>query len=144
MGTAIGFSNAQTVNEAEVPDRVKAEFTKQYPTTKVDNWEKEGANYEAEFKVNNVETSAIYDERGKFIQTETEINVTELPPAVTEYITKNLAGKNTTEAEKITDASGMVSYEAEVDNAEYLFDSKGSFVRKEMEEQDDMNEKDDD
>ncbi len=141
IGSAIGFSNAQTVKEAEVPDRVKVAFTKQYPNVKVEKWEKEGANYEAEFKLDYIETSAVYDERGKFIQTESEIHVAELPPAVTEYVNTNLGGKKVSEASRITDASGIVSYEAEVGDADYLFDSKGSFIRKDAEDHDD---KDDD
>ncbi|MBC7865300.1 MAG: hypothetical protein IAF38_20155, partial [Bacteroidia bacterium] len=49
--------------------------------------------------------------------------------------------KKVKEAAKITDAKGVVTYEAEIDNADYIFDSTGNFLKKEIESDSD---KDDD
>mgnify|MGYP003395494714 CR=1 FL=1 len=133
--------NAQKVKEADVPPAIKAAFTKMHPNAKVDKWEKEGTNYEAEFTENKVETSVELGPNGQLIATEIEINVSELPKAIAEYCAKNMPGKKIAEASKITTASGTVSYEAEVDEADYIFDSNGTFVKKEIEKDDD---KDDD
>ena len=126
----LSYANAQHVKEAEVPAAVKAGFTKQFPgITKVD-WRKEDANYEAEFDVNKTETSADIDANGNILETETEIETSALPKGVAEYVTKNLGGKKIKETAKITDAKGVVTYEAEVDKADYIFDSNGAFVKK--------------
>lgn len=138
LGVGLSLANAQTLKETEVPIQVKNAFKKQYPSAKVEKWEKEGANYEAEFHINKIETCAIYDSNGKFIESEIEIKESELPKEVADYIVKNLSGKKVKESAKITDAAGKVSYEAEIDNIDYIFDSNGALIKKEDEkEQDD-------
>lgn len=124
---------AQKVKEADVPAAVKEAFAKKYPGTKAE-WEKEGADYEAEFHENKVETSVVFDPNGTFKEHEVEIKTTELPKTVTEYCTKNYAGYKLKEASKINDAAGKVWYEAEVEKGkevvEMIFDDKGNFVKK--------------
>jgi len=141
LGLSVSFANAQTVKEAAVPSAVKDALKKAYPTAKVEKWEKEDANYEAEIKVGKVESSLLYDAAGKLLETEVEISVSELPKAVTEYINKNMPGKKTKEASKITDVNGKVSYEAEVDEADYMFDDQGNFLKKEVEKDKDDDKK---
>lgn len=136
---AVATVQAQTLKEADVPAAVKTAFSKQYPNTKAEKWEKEGANYEVEFHVNKTETSAVFDAAGTFIASEVEISVSDLPKAVSDYVTKNMPGKKIKEASKITTAAGKVSYEAEVGGDDYLFDDQGNFTGKETED-----DKDDD
>lgn len=135
LGVSLGYS--QKVKEAEVPAAVKESFVKHYPNTKVEKWEKEGSNFEAEFESNKVETSVLFDAAGNIIETEIEINIAALPKAASEYVSKNMPGKKIKEASKITDAKGKVTYEAEVDNADYIFDANGNFIKKEVEKDDD-------
>lgn len=127
------FAFAQKVKEADVPANVKEAFIKKYPGAKAE-WEKEGSGYEAEFKLNKVETSAVFDANGIFKETEQEIKTSELPKSVTEYCTKNFVGYKLDEASKITDAAGKLWYEAELEkgkeNIEAIFDDKGNFVKK--------------
>lgn len=132
--------NAQQVKEADVPPAIKTSFSKLHPSAKVDKWEKEGNNYEAEFTENKVETSVEFGPNGQLIATEVEINVSDLPKAVSDYCTKNMPGKKIAEASKITDAKGAVSYEAEVDKADYIFDSNGVFIKKVIEPTDTKDE----
>jgi hypothetical protein len=122
--------DAQKVKETEVPAAVKKTFTSHYATVKEAKWEKEGSNYEAEFDLNKVETSVLIDASGNLMETETEIVVNELPQPVSAYVTKNLSGQKIKEAAKIIDAKGVVTYEAEVGSTDYLFDSKGNFIKK--------------
>lgn len=140
LGLGTNLATAQTVKETEVPAAVKATQAKNYPNIKVEKWEKEGANYEAEFDVKKVETSTLYDASGTLIATETEIKPSELPKAITDYVTKNMAGKKVKEAAKIIDASGSVSYEAEIDNVDYIFDSNGTLLKKEEETEKDKDD----
>ena len=59
LGLGLSLANAQTVKEADVPTPVKDALKKQYPAAKVEKWEKEDTNYEAEFHINKIETSAV-------------------------------------------------------------------------------------
>jgi hypothetical protein len=140
LSLCIGTGFAQKSKSMVVPDAVKKQFSTMYPSvTKVD-WEKEGEYYEAEFDNNKVETSVVFDASGKHIETEVEIAVTDLPQSVRDYVTKNLNNAKINEASKITAVDGTVTYEAEVGNTDYIFDSNGNLVKKESEEGD----KDDD
>jgi hypothetical protein len=141
LSLGVSASYAQTVKEAEVPAAVKEAFKKQHPTAKAEKWEKEDGNYEVEYDLNKSEASDVYDASGKLLQTEVEIKTSELPKAVSDYVTKNLAGKKISEAAKITESNGTVTYEAEVGKADYIFDANGNFVKK---EEDHPGEKDDD
>lgn len=131
--TGFFHAQAQKLKEADVPANVKTAFQKLYPNTKVEEWEKEGANYEAEFDVNKTETSVVLDASGTLLETETEIAPTALPKAAHDYLAQNMPKAKVHEASKITKADGTVSYEAEVDKADYLFDANGNFIKKEVE-----------
>lgn len=136
IALCLGFTiaNAQDVKEADVPANVKKGFSTKYPGSKVDQWEKEGADYEAEFHLNKVESSAVFTADGTFKELEQEIKTSELPKAVTDYCTKNYAGYKLSEAAKITDAAGKVMFEAEMEKDKMafdaIFDDKGNFVKK--------------
>lgn len=130
----IGCASAQKMNEAEVPAKVKEAFQKKYPGAKAEKWEKENDGYEAEFDLNKVESSAVFDANGNFRELEQEIKTSALPKNVTDYCTKNFSGYKLSEAAKIADASGMITYEAEMskgkEHFDALFDDKGNFVKK--------------
>jgi hypothetical protein len=127
-------ANAQHLKEADVPANIKAAFAKKYPTSKVEVWEKEGADYEAEFHLNKVESSAVFTADGTFKELEQEIKIALLPKTAMEYCTKNYVGYKIEEAAKITDATGKVMYEAEMkkgkEHFDVLFDDKGNFLSK--------------
>lgn len=135
IALCLGFTiaNAQHVKETEVPVTIKDAFSKKYAGAKVEQWEKEGADYEAEFHLNKVESSAIYTADGTFKELEQEIKMTELPKSVTDYCTKSYAGAKMAEAAKITDAAGKVTFEAEMqkgkEHFDVIFDDKGNFVK---------------
>jgi hypothetical protein len=124
-----GYADAQKMKATAVPAPVKAKFASLYPNVKSAKWEKEGANYEAEFDVNEVETSASFDATGNLVETETAIATTVLPAKVTSYMTANVPGKKITEASKIVDAAGKVTYEAEAGGMDYIFDETGNFIK---------------
>ena len=121
--------NAQKVKQADVPAAVKTTFTKTYPSTKVEGWVKEKGNYEAEFDYNKKEMSVLIDPDGNITETETEIAVSELSKTITDYCEKNYAGKKIKEAAKIVDAKGIVTYEAEINKTDVLFDLNGTFIK---------------
>ena len=113
----------------DVPAPVKAAFQKQYPNVSKVEWEKEDGNYEAEFDINKIENSVLYDSSGKLLETEMEIQLKDLPAGVLEYVQTNYKGQKVNEAAKITDANGTVTFEAEIGKMDVIFDEKGKFLK---------------
>lgn len=124
-------TNAQDLKDSDVPSAVKTKFISMYPGINNPKWEMENGKYEAEFTENSTETSVLFEANGSYVQTETEIPVSSLPPLVSEYVAKNFSGKTITEACEVTSASGSVTYEVEIGKVDYLFDSNGNVLGKE-------------
>mgnify|MGYP001601990137 CR=1 FL=1 len=91
----------------------------------------------------SVEGTVLISPDGTILETEDEVELNTLPKAISEYVSKNFGGKKISEAYKITDAAGVVSYEAEVGKDEYMFDANGTFTKKveKKEEKDDDDDK---
>ena len=127
---SISLAPAQQLKLIDVPVAVHSSFKKLYPTIKDIKWAKEGNNFEAEFDLGKIETTVVFDGNGAMVQTESEIKISELPAAATNYIATNLAGKKIKEAAKIVDVKGVITYEAEIEKADYIFDVTGKFLHK--------------
>lgn len=125
-----------------IPEAVKAKFTSMYPKAEHAEWEMEDGNYEASFKENKMETSVILSPDGNVVETESSIDATMLPQPINDYVTAQLGGKKISSAAKIVNATGLVSYEAEIDGTDYLFDANGQFTGKEEEDQGKEEDKD--
>lgn len=125
---------AQKVQKADVPSEVKNAFHKQFSTAKELKWEKEHGNFEAKFELNGIDHSAVFDAKGTLLETEVAIKTKELPGTAMQYIQKNYTGQKIKEAAKITDAKGIVTYEAEINNIDLIFDSNGKFIKQEKED----------
>ena len=123
------FSFAQKVQEKDLPNAVRSAFQKQYPTAQKVKWEKEKENFEAEFKLDKTETSVLIDLQGNILETETEIAINQLPKTILDYVTTNCKGQKIKEAAKITDAKGVLTYEAEIKGKDLIFDEKGNFIK---------------
>jgi len=124
-------SFSQKTSKENVPQAVKDAFKKSFPNAQNEKWEKEDQKFEAEFSMNKAEMSALFSPEGELIETEVEISIADLPAPIANYIAKNLTGKKIKEASKITDASGKVTFEAEVGGKDYIFDEKGNLMRSE-------------
>ncbi|MBL7910889.1 MAG: PepSY-like domain-containing protein [Bacteroidia bacterium] len=121
---------AQKIKESEVPKAVTTSFNTNFNGVKSKSWEKEkDGNYEVDFDLNKTKNSATFKADGTLIETETEIAISELPKAASDYLAKNYNGKKVKEAAKIVDAEGNVKYEAEIDNKDLLFDQHGNFIK---------------
>ena len=124
-------ANAQKTKEVNVPAIVKVAFAKKYPNTTVYKWEMEMGNYEAEFKSGSTEMSVLINGNGTIVLTETEMKATDLMPEITKYCAEKYAGKAIKEGSKLVDAKGGVTYEAEVNGMDVIFDAAGKFVKEE-------------
>jgi hypothetical protein len=128
-GSIITFAAcSQRIDDSKVPSPVKNSFAKDFPGTS-SKWEKEKINYEANFNLDGKTMSALYDGNGNRQETETDINVSDLPTSVQDYIANNYPGKKIKEAAVITKANGEVNYEAEVNDMDVLFAQDGKFIK---------------
>ena len=125
MGLA---ASAQKIKANMVPAKVIASFAKQYPGTEV-KWEKEAGKYEAGFKKDGNVMSALYEANGTMMESEKDIKVNALPATVLAYLKANYKGKTIKEAAIITKADGTITYEAEVNGKDVIFDSNGKFIK---------------
>ncbi|MGC1390527.1 MAG: PepSY-like domain-containing protein [Bacteroidales bacterium] len=121
--------------KVEVPSTVKSAFEAKYPKAEKVNWglEKQG-EYEAEFVLNGIESSANFDSKGQFLEFETEIKESELPQSIKATLSKNFAGYKIGEVAKSTNDKGIVNYEMEAskgkDKFEISFDANGKLLNK--------------
>jgi putative PepSY-like beta-lactamase-inhibitor len=131
--TIIAFALLATVSCAaqNVPGAVKNAFAKSFPNTTVKKWDKEDGNYEANFTKDGKSMSATFDTTGKWMETETDIRVNELPAAVINYVKSNYKGATIKEAAVLSNTESKKMYEAEVKGKDLLFDENGKFVKEE-------------
>jgi hypothetical protein len=125
-------STAQRLKEKDIPVAVRSALEKKYPSASGVTWEKEKGDYEANWGGRSGEDNSVqFTPSGKFIEIVNAIPVSALPAAVIAYIREHYKGAKITEAGKVTDAAGRLSYEAEVHGKDLVFDEQGKFVKKE-------------
>ena len=135
MALVVGVS-ATNQKDEKIPAAAKSGFAARFPTAQKVKWgvEKPG-EFEAEFILNGVETSALVDAKGTLLETEAEIKESELPQPVKATLAKDFAGYKLDEIEKATDAKGVASFEMEAakgkDKLEISFDANGKLLGKE-------------
>ena len=125
---------------AEVPASVKQQLATRFPDVKKAKWKVEDQMFEAEFKRNGVQMSALFDATGNLLEQESEISKKQLPAAVTSYVAAKYAGYKIEEASRL-ERDGKIFYELEIEakesDLELLFDSAGNFVSEVKEADDD-------
>jgi hypothetical protein len=113
-----------------VPVVVKTALSTKYPVASKVTWEKEKGNYEANWGGKSGEDKSVqFTPTGEFIEIVNAIQVSELPAAVLVYVKQHYKGAKITEAGKVTDSKGKISFEAEVHKKDVVFDEKGNFVK---------------
>jgi hypothetical protein len=119
------FAVAQTT--LNVPEVVKSKFASLYPGIKAE-WEMEDEMYEASFVKGELETAVLISPAGDLIETENQLLPNTLPRMVRYYVASQLDNKPISSGSKITSYKGVVTYEAEVEGNDYLFDAEGNFI----------------
>ena len=114
-----------------IPADVKTAFAKSFPNITVKKWDKEDGNYEANFSKDGETMSATFDAKGNWMETETDIKVSELPASIISYINANYKGATAKEAAIISNPENKKLYEAEVKGKDLLFDEQGKFLKEE-------------
>lgn len=116
------------------PMAVQEAFTQKFPGTKEVKWGKENATeWEANFIINETKISANFDSKGKWLETETEIPVTQLPPAVLASLQSNYPNWKVAGADKIESIKKGIFYEAVIQSAkkkkEVFLKEDGTFIK---------------
>lgn len=113
-----------------VPEAVKTTFNEKFPKAGDVDWKLEAdGNWEVEFELDDEESSATFTAEGKWLETETEIAVDDLPDAVR----KAVQGQKVKEAARILKADGTTVYEVEIGKKDLIYDAAGQLL---MEEKD--------
>ncbi len=115
LGAIISLSACtQGLDASKVPAVVKTAFTEKFPGATAE-WGKENSKeYEAEFKVNEKSASANFLTDGSWVETEMEINNTELPQPGADAVKTKYPGATVSKVYKIDNAKGETTYEAEI------------------------------
>ena len=131
------------LTEHELPLAVLESFNKAFPHAADITFEEESneegeAVYEVEFTDQGVEIEASYSADGTLLKIEEEIQLNELPEAVTEAIMQAYPDAIILEAEKIVTPDGSVSgYEVEIEDddveLEIHLDPNGTILNTELE-----------
>jgi hypothetical protein len=125
-------AGAQKLKKADVPAAAQHALVRYYPTAAHVVWEKEKGNYEANWGGrSNEDSSVIFTPAGQLVEMAVAIQVRDLPSGVVAYVRKNYPGVRVTEAARVTDAAGKISYEAEAKGKDLIFDESGAFIKKE-------------
>jgi hypothetical protein len=121
---------AQKVKSTDVPASTKAALLKKYPEAAKATWEKEKSNFEANWGGKSGEDMSVqFTPDGTFVEQVAAIPASALPTGVAAYVKQHYKGAKIIEAGKVTDAKGIISYEAEVKGKDLLFDEKGNFLK---------------
>ncbi len=127
---AIGLLATISCLAQKVPAAVKESFAKNFPNTAVKKWDKEAGDYEANFAKDGKTISATFAATGELKETETDIQISELPSSVADYVKANYKGASIKEAAVIVRGNDKL-YEAEVKGKDLLFDMNGKFIKEE-------------
>lgn len=122
-------THAQSVLAKNVPATVTAACMKAHPKATDVKWSKEGTKFESEFTENGKTKSATFDDSGMLLENEKNVAIISLPAPIAKYVADNYKGKKIKEAAKMTDNKGVVTYEAEVNGKDLIFDAKGNYLK---------------
>ena len=109
--SVFGFQN--TVY-AQAPEAVKENFKKMYPGENDPDWHTDSnGNFESHFKIEGIKYRADYSPNAKWIETETSIDVKDLPKAIRDIIESDYGNEEITEVEKVEHHSKGLFYDVE-------------------------------
>lgn len=128
-----GYINAQKIAADKVPAVVLNAFKTKCATAEGVAWEKEGATaFEAAYKIGKIKHSGTFDQSGKWLETETEMEVSALPKPVADAIAKQYASYKIKEAVHVETPDKGTFYEADLtkgtEKLEVQFTAEGKLL----------------
>lgn len=115
-----GGALGQPLPADKVPAEVRDAFRAKFPGADKVEWKlKSDKNYEAEFKLKAVEVAAKFDDKGKWLETETAIEQSALPKEVLAAVAKEYKGYKIIETQKVERAGDKpMLFEVHLENAD--------------------------
>lgn len=137
------FINCQ--QSADVPATVQEKFTEMFHDATDISWEQEGDEFAASFTFEGKEWEAEFNKDGSWLESEREIEESELPKPVMEYVKKEFNDYEIEAFEFEKNPEGdfyEVELEKEGEQIELYFDLEGKLVKTEKEDEDDQDNED--
>lgn len=119
-----------------VPAKVKSAFSEKFPNASKVKWDMEDEKeWEAEFKMDGKEDSANFNLDGLWLETEYEIEISQIPSAVKATLDSEFAGYKIKEPE-VSETAEAILYEFQLKNGEEVLevaiDANGKVVSREV------------
>lgn len=115
--------------KSKAPEAATTAFYKMFPNAAFVKWGKEDNDYEADFKLNGKEMSAVFDAKGNHKETEEVVKEKDVPAKAMTYFKEHYKNSSVKEFAKITKADKQVLYEIGIKGKDILFDTNGNFVK---------------
>lgn len=123
---------ASDLTPDQVPSDVQNTITKNYKNIRDLSWEKDGRNYQAEFKVDLKEYEVIMNEKGKILAVYQDISINELPDKVRKTIQSNYSNYKIEDVENLK-VKSIDYYKIELESSDgemkIFINSKGEIVK---------------
>lgn len=126
---------SQRIKKEQVPSVIQKAFLSRFPNALMVKWSRGESNYEVDFQQNEDNIAAIFDEKGDWLSTQSEIDISKVP-AIVKKSYALIYKVQPEDAEKIEKAAGEAEYVLESpDGSTTLFYSeKGVLLHKENNE----------
>jgi hypothetical protein len=105
----------------DAPAKVKESCKKKFPTAKEIDWNKDGVNYIGEFYENDMTVIGTFDATGKWLETKTSIEESEIPAVVSKSALAKHKGTYLSNQSKIEDSNNVVTYEIVLSSDDAVF-----------------------
>ena len=100
---------------SKVPVAVKDAFTNEYTNAVDVEWEKKKGNYEADFEIENIDHSAVFNKEGQLLKAKIDIEESALPAAITQKISEEYPDHIIDDSDKI-ETEGKTLYQVELES----------------------------
>lgn len=115
--------------KVDVPELLVKRFAAIYPKAEGPEW-RVGKNrtYEVDFVQDKQECTVVFLTDGMVQQVRVKADVTSIPPAATTFVNESLGVKKIDGATKLVDAFGVLTWEVQINQENYLFGSDGQLI----------------
>ncbi|GAA4434386.1 hypothetical protein GCM10023188_25260 [Pontibacter saemangeumensis] len=113
-GSVILGAHAQDIKEKEVPQAVTSALAQKYAGATNAEWEKEGDNYEAEFRVERTEHTVLLNPSGEVLVAKSDVPLNDLPQPIKSALDQKYKGMPVDDTEQL-EKEGKTFYQLEVE-----------------------------